>query len=87
MDNNCRYIKCGVCLKSGLLCNDCNDRPRTIKYTYSFNPFAGTTRISIVNERGHNYMTAEIYGQLSPIAIKSYAIDMCKMLIDKGVIE
>lgn len=87
MNENCRYIKCGVCLKSGLLCNDCDKQTRSIKYTYSYNPFSGCTRISIVNDRGHNYITAEIYGQLTPVCIKSYAIDMCKMLIDKGVLK
>lgn len=87
INENCRYIKCGICTLSGNICNSCEKQTRTIKYTYSYNPFNGSTRITIVNERGHKYMSSEIYGQLTPVAIKSYAIDMCKMLMDKGVLK
>ena len=86
INENCRYIKCGICTATGELCNNCQKQTRSIKYTYSYNPFSGTTRISIVNAQGHKYITAEIFGQLTEIAIKSYAIDMCKMLMEKGVL-
>ena len=85
--DNCRYIKCGICTINGEICNKCEKQTRTITYKYSYNPFNGATTISIVNERGHKYISVEIYGQLPPVTIKAYAIDLCKMLMDKGVIK
>lgn len=87
MTEKCRYFKCGICTTNGEICNDCKKQTKSIQYKYSYNPFNGATTISIVNEKGHKYISAEIYGQLSDIAIKSYAIDLCKILIDKGVIK
>ena len=89
--DKCRYIISGTCALTGNICTypyckNCNEPKRSIKYTYSYNPINDITRISIIDNRGNNLLTIEIYGQLPAVAIKSYAIDMCKILLDKGVI-
>ena len=57
------------------------------KYKSTIDPFKNTTEISILNNRGHKYMTVEIYGQLTESAVRSYAIDMLQILSKKGVIK
>lgn len=89
--DKCRYITNGTCALTGNICTypyckNCNEPKRSIKYTYSYNPFNDITRISIIDNRGNKFLTIEIHGQLPPVTIKSYAIDMCKILIDKGVL-
>lgn len=89
--DKCRYITSGSCALTGNICTypyckHCNEPKRAIKYTYSYNPFTDVTRISIIDNRGNKFLTVEIYGQLPPVTIKGYAIDMCKILIDKGVL-
>lgn len=88
VNTSCRYINCNaICTLTGDYCTNCENEKKLYKYTYSYNPYNNSTRISIVNNRGHKYITCEIYGQLTPAAIKSYAIDLCKILLDKGVIK
>lgn len=89
IDYNCRYIGCNaICTLTGDYCTNCT-KSNTMKYKYksTIDPFKNTTEISILNNRGHKYMTVEIYGQLTETAIRSYAIDMLQILSKKGVIK
>lgn len=41
----------------------------------------------IIEYRGKTLLTCIFTGQLQPPAIKEYAIEMCKLLIEKGVFD
>lgn len=85
----CRYINDNnVCTVSGDYCTNCT-KQYAYKYSYTayYDPFKQVTSIAIVNERGRKYISADITGQLSEIAIKAYADDLTRILIDKGVLK
>ena len=82
---SCRYIdNHGMCI-SGNMCNSC-DRNKQITYTGQYDVFKGVTTVS-VSEKGARLISCDIYGQLSDGAIHEYAIDLCKILLNKGVIK
>lgn len=83
---NCKYIDCeGVCILENKVCNSC-EMSQTIKYVYQYNPLKNTTGISIL-DRGRALISAELYGQLSEAYIREYAMELCRILIKKGVIR
>lgn len=87
INKKCRYLTCGcICTLTETPCNNC-EKSTAINYKYSYNPFTDVTRISIQDRKGQSMISAEITGQLQPIAVKSYAVDLAKILIDKGVIK
>ena len=87
INKKCHYLTCGcICTLTETPCNNC-DKSTTINYKYSYNPFGDKTTISIQDRKGNTMISAEIYGQLQPPAIQSYAVDLAKILIDKGVIK
>lgn len=82
---SCRYIdKSGICIK-GKMCNNCSDK-NTITYTGQYDVFKGVTTVSL-SDKGARLISCDIYGQLSDGAIHEYAIDLCKILLQKGVIK
>ncbi len=83
---NCKYIDCeGVCILENKVCNSC-EMSQTIKYVYQYNPLKNTTGISIL-DRGRALISAELYGQMSEAYIREYAMELCRILIKKGVIR
>lgn len=83
----CRYRARDICELSGKLCDKCATKdPVTYRYESVYDPFKNITRLSILDNRGRTYITSEIYGQLTPIAIESYANELAIMLINKGVL-
>ena len=86
INKKCKYIDCeGVCTLENKVCNSC-DRTQRVKYVYQYNPVKNTTGISIL-DKGKALISAELYGQLSDIYIREYALELCSMLIKKGVIR
>lgn len=86
LNKKCRYIDCeGICTLANRLCDNCG-KSRKIKYESVYNPFKDTTTISII-DRGKQLVSAEIYGQLSQSVAHEYAIDLCRLLVKKGVIK
>lgn len=86
LNKRCRYIDCeGICTLENKLCDSCGQSHR-IKYTYQYNPFKSTTTVSII-DKGKALVSAEIYGLLNEPAVKEYAIDLCRLLVRKGVIK
>lgn len=86
LNKKCRYIDCeGICSLENKLCDGCG-RSHRIKYTYVYNPFKQTTTVSVI-DKGNTLVSAEIYGQLSEAACREYAIDLCRLLVRKGVIK
>ena len=86
LNKKCRYIDCeGICTVENKLCDACG-ATRRIKYVYSYNPFAGTTFITVL-DKGNKLMTIEVIGMLNAAAVQSYATDMCRILVKKGVIK
>ena len=85
---NCRYCSPdGECLVENTMCNSCNKNKDNVHIRALYNPFKNITTITLHNNRGSNYMSCEIYGQLDTCAIKATANDMTKILIEKGVIK
>ena len=86
LNKHCRYIDCeGICTVENKLCDTCG-ATRRIKYEYSYNPFVGTTFITVL-DRGNKLMTIEVIGMLNTAAVQAYATDMCRILVKKGVIK
>lgn len=86
LNKRCRYIDCeGICTLENKLCDSCGNS-RKIKYESVYNPFKDTTTVSII-DRGKQLVSAEIYGQLSQSVVHEYAIDLCRLLVKKGVIK
>lgn len=86
LNKQCRYIDCdGICTLANRLCDNCG-KSRKIKYESVYNPFKDTTTISII-DRGKKLVSAELYGQLSQSVAHEYAIDLCRLLVKKGVIK
>ena len=86
LNKQCRYIDCeGICTLENSLCDNCG-KSRKIKYETVYNPFKDTTTVSII-DRGKQLVSAEIYGQLSQAVAYEYAIDLCRLLVKKGVIK
>lgn len=84
--SKCKYIDCeGICILENKVCNAC-ERTQTIKYVYQFLPLKNTTGITIL-DRGRALISAELYGQLSEAYIREYAMELCRILIKKGVIK
>lgn len=86
LNKKCRYIDCeGICTLENRVCNSCGKAHR-LKYTYSYNPFKNTTTVSLI-DKGQSLVSAEIYGQLTESLAKSYALDLARLMIKKGVIK
>lgn len=86
INKKCKYIDCeGVCTLENKVCNSCS-RTQCIKYVYQYQPVKNTTGISIL-DRGKALISAELYGQLSEAYIREYAMELCRILIKKGVIR
>lgn len=86
LNKRCRYIDCeGICTLENKLCNSCG-KSHSIKYEYKYNPFKSITTISII-DKGNTLISAEIYGLLNEVAVRAYAIDLCRILVKKGVIK
>ena len=83
----CRYHEKGICQIHGKLCDKCATKaPVLYRYESVYDPHKNVTRLSILDNRGRKYITTEIYGQLTDIAIKSYANELAIMLMNKGVL-
>lgn len=83
--SECRYIDPeGVCILENKVCNNCRKRS-DITYTAQYDVFKGITTVTI-SERGRRLVSCDIYGQLSGIAVREYALDLCRILYNKGVI-
>lgn len=86
LNKRCRYIDCeGICTLENKLCDSCG-ATRRIKYEYKYNPFTGTTQITVL-DKGNRLMSIEVIGLLNDVAVKAYATDMCRILVKKGVIK
>ena len=84
---NCRYLDDeGMCIPENKICDNCKPRINYGEYTYHYDVFKGVTVVKLL-VKGRVYMSCEIYGQLSAAACRSYAQEMAKILIDKGVIK
>jgi len=83
----CRYLNTdGLCLiPENKLCNKC--LTGQVKYTWSYDVYKNITTISVYNNRGHRLISCEIYGQLESIAVRAYAVDLCHILSEKGIIH
>lgn len=86
---NCRYCDPeGVCQMENRLCDSCNENKKDKVYIKAlYDPFKNMTTITLHNNKGSNYMSAEVYGQIPSCVIKETANDMTKILIKKGVIK
>lgn len=83
----CRYREKGICLIDDKLCDKCATKdPVLYRYESTYDPHNNVTRLSILDNRGRKYITTEIYGQLTEIAVKSYANELAVMLMNKGVL-
>ncbi len=86
INKKCKYIDCEcICTLENKVCNSC-EKTQTIKYVYQYYPIKNTTGISIL-DRGRVLISAELYGQLSDAYVREYAMELCKVLIKKGVIK
>lgn len=86
IESNCKYIDCeGICTLENKVCDSCQ-KTQKIRYVYQYSPLKNTTGISIL-DRGRALISAELYGQLSEAYIREYAMDLCRILIRRGVIK
>lgn len=86
IEPNCKYIDCeGICTLENKVCDSCQ-KTQKIRYVYQYSPLKNTTGISIL-DRGRALISAELYGQLSEAYIREYAMDLCRILIRRGVIK
>ncbi len=85
---NCRYCDPeGVCQMENKLCDSCSDTKNKVYIRALYDPFKNITTITLHNNKGSNYMSAEVYGQIPSCVIKETANDMTKILVKKGVIK
>lgn len=85
LNTSCRYIdNHGLCIK-GKLCNNCTGEKR-ITYTGKYDVFRGITTVSVL-DKGTTLISCDIYGQLSEGAVHEYAVDLCRILLQKGVLD
>lgn len=86
-DMYCRYMDVdGICLiPDHNLCNKC--LTGKVKYTWCYDVYKNTTTIAIYNHKGNRLISCEIYGQLENIAVRCYAVDLCRILTEKGILH
>lgn len=86
---NCRYCSIdGICQSENRLCDGCSETHKNKIYIRAlYDPFKNITTITLHNNKGSNYMSAEVYGQIPSCVIKETANDMTKILVKKGVIK
>lgn len=83
---NCRYLDNeGMCIPENKVCDSCKQSRQYTEYTYHYDVFKGVTVVKLL-VKGRVYMSCEIYGQLPAAVCRSYAQDMARILIEKGVL-